>query len=667
MSTAARPQYAPPRPLTPHARRTLAQRQDDARRLIARSWEILRSWLVDRYGLGLTEDHETVLRAMLREFALLTCGFRTGRYAFPLLPGAGKSQAILAHIAALHDLNLPYPVMVAASRAASLCEMVTDLERNTGMGEGVWSLLHSVSSAPRPASASPLDAPYLFTTHARMRQRKEAGIGKKAQASFREIQDLATWVNPLTGEAQPRMIFYDESFFVSDVWSIQRRNLFASIAGLRYLVEGLRAEERTVTLRQDAVAFLEESLPLLQAELEAQATAREAKVERAPQVVYLPERTEGQLDAYKRALKDVPGVHESVFDLLDIAQAEIRAVLSPGISGGAYVSYHVAIPSCLDRVAVTDASYLVRVLCHADTSLKPADVPSDLTVKRYTEDNKLYILKAGGGRRGIEKSARGDRKTYQEAVQIIKQHIPDTGDEQGHVLVFTYKDKPTNSRYHVSVSGLLYRMLEEAEVPNARERVHIITYGNETGSNAYRNIPSAILLGVMERSAEDLYSSFIAQSFEWSKIVPPEQIEQLKVSESTHVAFQAMHRTTMRKMRDGKSLPSRTWIFYQDPRALFKGLHALMPGLTLSRWQNYALPTFEEVIASLTEKIVKHLDALPVSVTELRPSDVHRAVCPNTRPMTFHHALSVALKQRPVWERSGYGKGQKLIRQAVHI
>ena len=113
------------------------------------AFDILRHWFVDGYRLSLSPTHEAALRAMLDGFAKLITGQEKGRIAWPLPPGAGKSQSIAATITALHVLGLDHAVTVAASRVESLCELIRDLRNMGKVPEEKIGLLHSKLYRPR--------------------------------------------------------------------------------------------------------------------------------------------------------------------------------------------------------------------------------------------------------------------------------------------------------------------------------------------------------------------------------------------------------------------------------------------------------------------------------------------------------------------------------------
>ena len=86
---------------------------------------------LERYGNILSEKHATALRAILEGMADVALGSRQGRLAYPLFAGGGKTQAIIAFIAAVHSLGLEnVSVAVCTQRVESLCDIKRDLIDN---------------------------------------------------------------------------------------------------------------------------------------------------------------------------------------------------------------------------------------------------------------------------------------------------------------------------------------------------------------------------------------------------------------------------------------------------------------------------------------------------------------------------------------------------------
>lgn len=634
-----------PSPTAPEAHQH-ALKVDHCRRLETLSWEILRHHMVDLYGIQVSSDHELVLRLMLRDFALLTTGLKTGRVAWPLSPGAGKSQSIVAFIIALDWLKLlspdngkPYPIMVASSRVSSLCELLDDLQKRgripevgtswdsiTEKGTGSFGLLYSEPnrSATRSVSPNAEDAQFLFTTHARVRRSRDESIEPRF-----DIRHLAQW------RGVPRMVFYDESLLATDHWSIPKVSLFAAVKALDEYVVG-HNDDGNQQLRLDAVRCLqEECLPLLRVELEEQiAQSRE------PRLVHFPNRDYAR---YREVLKPLRRIPEAIFDLLDIAHRPLRVVSDKmGMAEGAFISFQIAIPADLDRVVCLDASYLIRSLCLVDTTMRlGSNHPALNKPMQPCHNIQGHIIQHGGGRNGIERSILTNRKLLHEVVEIVKALPPEE-----EVLVCTYKDRSggENRYFRVKIREHFEAAFKDAGID--LKRISWMTWGQETASNKFRQIPNVILAGVIHRSEWDLLGAFLGQSRDLRQTLSAQDITDLSISESTHHAYQALYRGSCRKGR-----PMKFWIFYEHPRRMMEQLSRVMPGVQWPRYKNRVLPSTEQKRQGLADAIVGYLNARPSSVSEVSCQKVREDLkLYQCERKTFQRAVNVALRSVP-WER----------------
>lgn len=622
-------------------------RANHSNRLQEMSWNILRHNMVDLYGIDVSSHHEKVLRFMLRDFALLTTGLKTGRVAWPLSPGSGKTQSIVAFIMAVDHLKLVspdteklYPVMVTSSRVQSLCELLDDLQKLgavpeigtswvsiTEYGAGSFGLLYSEPNkeATRPVSPNAEDAQFLFTTHARVRRARDESVTPRF-----DIRLLAQW------RGVPRMVFYDESLLATDHWSIPKVNLFAALKSLDEYVVGHNNDDRNQQLRLDAVRCLQgECLPLLRTELEEQVAEN-----RAPRLVYFPDRDYAR---FRKVLKPLRRIPETIFDLLDIAHRPLRVVPDKlGMSEGAFISFQIAIPAELDRVVCLDASYLIRSLCLADTTMTLGENHPALNKPQQSCHNiEGHIIKHGGGRNGIERGILGNRKILQEVVAIVKAIPPEE-----RVLIVTHKDRAgsENRYFRVRIRDHFEAALKDAGIDLGR--ISWLTWGRETASNVYRDIPNVILAGVLHRSEWDLLGAFLGQTRDLQRTLTPQDIADLSISESTHHAYQAIYRGSCRK---GK--PMKFWIFYEHPRRMMDQLSRHMPGVKWPQYKNSVLPESTEKRQPLSEAIVNYLNALPATVTDVScqklREDMKLYQCERK---TFQRAVDLALRSVP-WAR----------------
>ena len=126
---------------------------------------------LERFGNRLNDDHKAALLTLLDSMTAMAERRLTGRWAFGLPTGTGKTRAIIEWTTAVHALNLPYSLAVSASRIEALCTLKRDLIAN-GVPANKIGLLHTDPKASEPATDDNDERPYMLITHQRIRSRK---------------------------------------------------------------------------------------------------------------------------------------------------------------------------------------------------------------------------------------------------------------------------------------------------------------------------------------------------------------------------------------------------------------------------------------------------------------------------------------------------------------
>lgn len=128
-----------------------------------------------------------LLRAMVDQLY----GERTGRYAYALPCGAGKTQAVVALLAALASLRVfsrGITVLVVAQQVDALCEIKRKL-LNAGLTERQVALIHSKSNAAFPSTGIE-KRPITLATHWRMQQ---GSLPECCNTWDGKLHDLVIW------------------------------------------------------------------------------------------------------------------------------------------------------------------------------------------------------------------------------------------------------------------------------------------------------------------------------------------------------------------------------------------------------------------------------------------------------------------------------------------
>jgi len=599
----------------------------------------LSQWLRGAYGSDLSRFHTEALRVMLDTFARLTFGLDRGRIAIPLPAGAGKSLGIIAFLTALHELDPqhpdggPYAVTVAASHVENLAALIRDLKTFGDVPGEKISLLHSklysdekiqaamdgdaIKYASMPSTQANETRPFLFTTHARL---ETAGDPKRIRRTF----VLTKFRN-----RQRDCVLWDEGCIPTDTWVIPRSDIRSYIAGLPYRLEDDNNGDGLKPMRQKAAQYLTACLPYLDFDTDPDR-----------RFVGLPEPGEvvGEdvpLEAMIEALSTLK-LPDAVATFLHTAWKPLRIYRGNGSKSDApaCLTFDVSVPGELDRMAILDASFPIRILEHLDSSIRlPLDTDGN-THPAFDDDNltkiknhstvKVHVIKHGGGRRGITRALsdkpwnrkRAGQLTA-EIAEIIRTKIPE--GEKLLVVTFNTREK---GRHTVDIVGTLSRDLDALGI-NVGRRVSFLTWGNHTSLNKYRDYKYGILVGVLQRSGSDLLSNILAAQGNINADVSMSTVNTVGLSEATHDAYQAINRSACRKIELGPgglgyAHATTWWVIYQEPKKLRRELKRIMPGVDCDEpHQNLALPTPERKGYPIARAVAEYLASLPQSVDDV--------------------------------------------------
>src|ERR1051325_2448422 len=97
---------------------------------------------LESYGNRLNEQHRQALRRMLETYSSMACGEITGRFAFDLPTGCGKTQSLIAWCQAVHESRSGHSTVIAASKVEELCDIKRKLI-DKGLAEECIGLTHS--------------------------------------------------------------------------------------------------------------------------------------------------------------------------------------------------------------------------------------------------------------------------------------------------------------------------------------------------------------------------------------------------------------------------------------------------------------------------------------------------------------------------------------------
>lgn len=512
--------------------------------LSANAWELLIDILVSR-GNTLSGPHAVALLKLMELFSGYVAGAESGRVAFPLPTGMGKTTGIVAFIASMHRMGYRVPVAVAASRVQALVTLKRDLMAH-GVPEEDIGLAHRDPSAGEPSTGCrPQDGRLVqLVTHARVR------MGEDYLGLFQQYQ------------GHPRaLMVYDETMFRADAFA------FLALA-VRSAVDGVTSHAEAKPELVPAVEYLQAAVTAMRECLDRAALLGDPK----GLPLELPELHPEVIEHWKALLakSSRPRADVEVLQLfLDVSQLPLQVLTMT--QGGGAVAVRQAVSHQLDNVVILDASTPIRDLVSLDPSVRVfSPIPMDL--KSFERVEVMQLL-AAGGRSSMEQSFTDKQKetssVSREVLDIVTGEL--ARDPLRCFLLFTFKkstrrdlDMKEGLRAALRAAGL--DPDEQVETADGqRPRFNFLHWGQHEGLNGYEFCQTVILAGVLHRAHLDIAASIKGQKLDLSAPTPHELVSKVIASEIAHCVYQAASRGSCRRVTKGKANAMRLWLIHLDP------------------------------------------------------------------------------------------------------
>lgn len=623
--------------------------QQEAYKLKNLAAEKLKANLVG-YGNEPTSDQQAALNEIISYYVDISIGCMSGRYAFALPTGLGKTQSIIAFITAVNELGYDHiSAAVCASKVEALCDLKKALEAK-GVSPEKIAIVHSYKYDPEIAKAYRNGEQELPPQYASMPSSETSTIGDrqflllthqrvKGKYGIREC-------NIYKGE--PRDLFiWDESLIVSNTFTFDANEMKSSVA---YFED--RDRGRT-PVRQEAVAYLKGCYDIISEEMERQKNDKEGDIR--PKVIRFPPLDSLQVNDYKDSLGDGDnkGVSETLKGVLDISQEELRVLTNVEQKGGV-LKFDLVVPRELENMVVLDASYNIRELANMDETVNAVDLNKDLV---SYENVTVKQLRLPSGRKSMEREFKSAQRASTREIAFVIKSIP---DNEG-ILFFVFKTKGKTD-----FKGTLLRDLQKygidtkcqikvkiGDTMTFKPRFVALTWGNETSLSQYSYCSNVFFIGVLHRSHLDIGAAIVGQKQDLTMQLTSRDIRRVIQSENVHCVYQAMSRGSCRVIVGSKTKPMNVWLIHSgDIRHL---ISEVMPGLNWEEWKgSYLKHTVELKVKPMSETISKQLNLYTLKgLTKLSTNQIKKDLSlTGTPPRTFYRALDLALENTE-WERKG--------------
>lgn len=549
-------------------------------------------------------------------------GVASGRRAFNLATGCGKTSAIIAWITALHSLKLDHiSAAVAAGQVEALCGIKQAL-LDHGVPERKIGLKHSHGAAASLPSTGDSERQFQLVTHARVK-------GGTDNALFSEYR----------GKPRALMIF-DETLFKSETIALSDLAIRKAAASYREQVRGRSACAGLLDYLSGAVDLITAALEHLR---DDPATAEKT--------ISLPALSQVELDGYT-ALLGHSAEYEPLRELLRLSPHELRVMATQQHDG--LIWYSLNVPQNLEHVLILDASYPIRKLVQLDSTIVCDSRYADKEVKRF-DHVTIHQMLSYGGRHSITESfrqqQRAKRGISREVVEVVKATPADRG-----ILIFTFKARPGDSG---NITEILKRDLYESGVDVAalldsgKPRISFLAYGSETSLNDYAYCQTVVMAGVLHRSYLDLASAIVGQQDDLQSNVDNSFIKEMLDSEIAHVVYQGLSRGASRVVVDGQASPMQLYLIHRD-LGIRKALARVMPGVQWEVWKpKHMRADTMGATAMIALQVSEFLGRLGQEVSRISTRQLKSDLGLAVPSRTFSDALGMLGSTSPDWKLEG--------------
>ncbi|MDD3937975.1 hypothetical protein [Rhodoferax sp.] len=576
-------------------------------------------------------DHQHAGWQLLRAMVDQLYGVRTGRYAYALPCGAGKTQAVVALLALMASLGVfssGKTVLVVAQQVKALCEIKQKL-LDADVPEQSVGIVHSKADAAFPSTGDQ-KRPITLATHARIQQ--DGSLPECCLNKEGKLHDLVIW---------------DEALISTEVVTL---TLDTTLTALRHFANSGKCP---------AVAEAYERLALAVEREQAAQLAGQPACELSPTV------TEQEAELMQQEMRAIRYLDSTGNTLRDHALSAISLIRNPislvdprNGNSAALMRYVVKVPDALANIVILDASHAIDELRQADSTIRVGTTEAMTNFKDFGTVAVVHHPVASG-----RSTMKDDGKAISEAVRIAKE-LPQ--DER--VLFVTFKDW---------YEGRLMNDLRAAGVPVQRTMpngvpwLNIVTWGKHTSDNSYTDCRHVVLVGLHRLPRLALASQLAAQKRDLTHRRNKSGLLDLEQSVIAGDVMQAMNRGCMRLTdAEGKAHPMTAHIIAKDD--LRHLLEKAMPGL---RWETLAIKSSADD-KPLTKthqaagQIVDYVKSLPAHVLKVSLKAIYVATGITLGKDAKAEAVTMALAKlhlNAIWthQLSWTREGLSLARKAV--
>jgi hypothetical protein len=579
--------------------------------LTARAFASLRYFLTHKAKSNPTEAQLKVLYALMDNLSRLAFKETTGRFAWALPVGCGKTQSTMHWCAKMLEANFDFGVAIACGQVSALNDMNDFFVRQLHVQQDLIGTLVSKDVADEVSGRLTFDGndfPILLVTHARIHMGSDE-LPRYWQHKGRS-RDLLIFDESLISSKSVMVVAAEvENSFDILTGRLSRHQLHSIsqefYRTVQYLIGSFQIAIKTI--QHDIKEFVvnhDEGTPV-------PSERRYANVKLDPVNV---DKFAGELEVLKAQDWSKP-----LLAFLDLCGTTMRLVCPIG-QKDSVLSYTVTVPEEISNIVVLDASSPIRLLVSMDKHtitlaeelplIKQAGVTSLSELFDYSNVS-LHVYKAGGGYDSFQKDKKNRR--VKDAIGLLK-NIPK--DEAA--LFYVFKRRRLQDKK--DLLEILKKELKRQGYDLNSSHLCIETFGRETSLNNYAHCQHVIFVGTPWQNLHDLIAKALGQMRDIYRHLHDETVTELNLSEAAYRFHQGMGRGSMRKNGpDGRPQKMSAYCFLTDEQraALVPMLKRVLPGLH----------TPEQRLAKKYQRVTK-AEPIKQAIREALSTLVNRATLP---------------------------------------
>ena len=558
------------------------------------------------HGNDVSPLHALALRQLMEGMSNQGLGVAPGRFAYGLPPGTGKTQSVIAWIAAAWELRLGLSVAVSAAQIEALCAIKRDLLAAGIPGSDI-GLRHSYGNLASEPDTGDEDRPIMLVSHTRIRGGRNAVLSSYHKG---RVRDLLIWDETL-------MTANAESLSWQEVRSAAER-LKGELRAESALALALQAAIESLGRELDAQAHAPPSPSILISASDLEAAQEQAKA--------LGDWGEPMRRA---AVKTVRALTRMIERPVSVART------GSGASGDGVIRYTIAVDPGLSNIVVLDASHPIRILA------KNGGVVDRTTaeMRECKSYEKVFVCEISmpAGKTSLSNEVELNNVAARVA-DVIRQVTP-----SDHVLLVTFKGEGDRLPGRLKARLMNHEGIDTSAKVDGVPRLEILTWGQETSLNTLRHCEHVILIGVLRRNSLDLAASAAAAANDLSFRLTFDDRRELETSEMAHCVLQAMNRGSCRVMTEAGKADTMQLTIIGQVAGVKETLSDVLPGVQWIR----PIPDHRPRAGSRTTEAAKAIQTLlrsvPVEQTALSIRKVKAAAGPSLGRDSWRVALSHGL------------------------